>query len=413
VCIVSGAQDQDSLSTVICPNCSRENPAERLFCGFCRHRITAESTDGGNPNEEAERSQASLQAAQDENNNLRQQLASTQEELDKVKGAIAQPGPSPSAAEEFQAKLKLAEDRASTLEGRSTEWEKKWKLAEEKAASFEKQVVAKAKEFEARFRQGSGPTPPSNLRPKLIAGALVVVCGLGGYASGRYLQFKADSRGRVSRLSSEVTNAQEQISSLKSSLDAAYSKANQIDNDSKSLVDAANQKISDLTNKLTAREAQQHQIETKLASAQRDLTSTQAQLNAANAKEQSTEAASNQRIQQLQADIQSRDNQISALRSHSAKSSGTTTARTGYLIWSGTVKGNKQTVHLVNGQPDSGTVANGPTGPLPGTACILTTPDPNRVKKMHSGARNQCNQVQFDVYGPGAVQARIDWVSSQ
>ena len=421
---MSPAQDQVSPSTFLCPNCGRENPAERLFCKFCRHRLTGASTENVIPTGEPVQPQDSSQAAQQENNTLRQQLASLQEELEKAKSLIVQPGPAVAAAEELHAKLKLAEDKASSLAVQSTESESKWKLAEEKAAAFQQQLLTKARELEAHLHAASTATPPPivptptpaiSLPSKLIAGALAVALALGGYASGSYLQFKSDSRGRVSQLSADLASAQQQLRTSRLALDAANSRAAQTDVDSKAQVDAANQKLTDLTSKGAARDAQQHQVESKLAATQRDLTSVQAQLNAANAKVQSNETASNQRIQQLQADLQARDTQIASLRSHSTKPSNApiTSARTGFLIWSGNVSGSKQTVHLLNGQPDSGTVSNGPSGPLPGTPCILTTPDPNRVRKMHSQDKNRCDRVQFDVSGPGPAQARIDWVTSQ
>ena len=421
---MSPAQDQVSPSTFVCPNCGRENPVERLFCKFCRHRIAGAATDSVVPTGEPLQPQGLSQVVQEENNTLRQQLAFLQEELEKAKSLIAQPGPALAAAEELHAKLQVAEDKASNLTAQSKENESKWKLAEEKAAAFEQQLVAKAKELETHLHTASSatppplgpvPVPPISSRSKLIAGALAVVLAAGGYASGSYLQFKSDSRGRVSQLAADLANAQQQIRTFRSAIEAANSRAAQTDVNAKAQVDAANQKLTDLTSKGAARDAQQHQVETRLAATQRDLTSMQAQLNAANAKVQSTETASNQRIQQLQADLQARDTQIASLRARGAKQSNIpiSSARTGFLIWSGTVNGSKQTVHLLNGQPDSGTVSNGPSGPLPGTACILTTPDPNRVRKMHSQDKNRCDRVQFDVSGPGPAQARIDWVTSQ
>jgi predicted nucleic acid-binding Zn-ribbon protein len=410
---MNGNQDQSPMPSVNCPSCGRENPAGRPFCKFCGHRIATRPQDEPGLDEksaslgEAQRLQAALQAAQDENRNLHQQLSSMQEEFNKVKAPNAS---SSRDVEELNAKLKSEEAKSATLESQSARWEKKWRSAEEKLASFEKQMAAKAKEIKATFRPNSDLKSQPNHLLKFIAGALIVMGSLGGYAAGRHLQMKNDSKGTVKQLSTQETNSHEEINNLKLSLDSANKKVNQVDSDSKLQADSANQKISDLTNKLTAREGQQHTIETRLVSTQRELASTQAQLVAANTQEHSTEAALNQHIQQLEADVRSRDNEISTLRGRVASLSSTTTPHAGSLIWSGTVVG-KRRIEIKGGVADYGTVIS---GALPRTPCTLTASDPSRVQlKTRPAPKNQWNQVSFDVSGMGVVQARIDWVSSQ
>jgi len=416
---MNGTQDQTPNGTAKCSNCGRENAAARLFCQFCGHRIAARlleeaaliAAPGLSP--EVKVVQAALEAAQGENLNLRQLLDSVRQELNEVKaaGANMEPAlPALGVAEDLHAKLKSAEDKAATLESQSAGWEQKWKSAEEKAATFERQLAAKAKEVEAAIQQKSGITPPPVSRMKLIAGALAVAALLGGYAAGRYVRISEGPKGRLSQLSSQLTNAQSQINTLQASLDAANKKANQAGNDSKSQVDSASQQVNDLTAKLAARDAQQHSLESRLASTQHELVSTQAQLAEAIAKQRSIEATSSQRVQQLEADKQARDNEISTLRGRIAGAASKPGPRAGSLIWSGTVIG-KRKVDIKNGVADYGTVVS---GALPQKPCTVSTPDTAHVQlKTLPASKNQWNRVSFEVSGTGVVQVRIIWVSPQ
>jgi hypothetical protein len=96
--------------------------------------------------------QASLQAAQEENQDLREQVRYLQAELNKVKAAASvKPEHSPGVVAELHAKLKSAEEWAATLESETAGWRERWKLAEEKAKSFEERLAAKTRELETEF----------------------------------------------------------------------------------------------------------------------------------------------------------------------------------------------------------------------------------------------------------------------
>jgi len=245
---------------------------------------------------------------------------------------------------------------------------------------------------------------------KLIAGAVVLLAVLGGFAAGRTVRPKDDPTGRLSELSTQLADAQAQINSLKSSLDSANKKADQAGSDTKSQVDSASQAITDLTGKLAAREAQQRSTEAKLASAQHDLVATQTQLADAIAKERSIETSSNQRVQQLDADKQARDNEISTLRARVASLTSKANPHAGFLVWSGTVIG-KRKIDIKDGIPDYGNVVS---GALPQKPCTVSTPDTAHVQlKTLPASKNQWNRVSFEVSGGGVVQVRINWVLSQ
>lgn len=147
---MSGTPDQAPILALKCPNCGRENAAGRQFCQFCGHRIAARQKDEpaskgpSTPSAEVEQLRAALQAAQDENRELREQLATAQEELNKVKGASAKPDPSSADVPPLQTQLKSADDSAAPCEPQSAGWEKKWQSAEEKATLFEKRMAAQA-----------------------------------------------------------------------------------------------------------------------------------------------------------------------------------------------------------------------------------------------------------------------------
>jgi len=172
---MSGTEEQTPIQGVTCPNCGRENAPERLFCQFCRHRITSRLPDSLDLNGQpavAQQLQATLQAAQNENQDLQQQLEAVREELERARAASAEPESSPGPVEGGPTKQTSAEDTAATSEPQSVGWEKKWKSVEEKAASLEEQAVFKAKAFEANLQKKSEVTPPpsqSTTRPDLDA----------------------------------------------------------------------------------------------------------------------------------------------------------------------------------------------------------------------------------------------------
>ncbi len=147
---MSGTPDHTPILAVNCPNCGRQNAAGRQFCQFCGHRLAPRQKDEpaskGPPNTSAEvqELQASLQAAQDENRDLREQLAAMQEQLNKAKAVSAKPELPSVDLPQLQTELKSEDDRAATVEPQSPGWEKKSQSAEEKTALFEKQMAAQA-----------------------------------------------------------------------------------------------------------------------------------------------------------------------------------------------------------------------------------------------------------------------------
>jgi hypothetical protein len=449
---MSPAPDQTPKLAVNCSNCGRENAIGRLFCQFCGHRIIARSQSQPDlnaqpgPSAEGQPTQATLEAAtaekeaaKAENQALRQQLQSIQEELSKIKTTSAAPVPSPQPSPvpvaEFETKLKSAEDRAARMESQSADWQEKWKSAEQKAAAFEEQMVAKAKELEAVFQANSAAKtqlesaaktqlesaakPQSSNRLKIIASIVTLVGGLGGYGAGHYTQPSDDSKTTLSQLSAQVKAAQTQNDKLQASLDSANQKASQLENDSKLHGDSASQKISELTGTVAARDGQLHLMEGKLASAQRDLAASETRLNAATATGHSTDVlaaqrltqltTSNQRVQQLESQIQARDGEIATLRARiNNLSNSTTQQRSGTLTWTGTVAG-KRKVDIQNGVPDWGSI----TGALPRIPCAVSSPDHVQFKTRPS-EKNQWNRVAFEVSGTGErMQVRITCSATQ
>lgn len=400
---------------VTCSTCGRENAAGRQFCYFCRQPLSvppegrADSDEQIPRVEEAQPAQNVSQAAEDENRGFRQQLESLRQELDKARAAGARTeAASAEVVAALRARLKSAEDRAASLESHAAGWEEKWKSAEEKARSFEEKLFAKSTATAAEARTKSLAEVSRLVR--LIVGALVVLCGVGGYLIGHYVPRNVNPNEKVSRLSTQLKSAQNQIRSLNQ-------KVTLLENGSKSALDSANRKISGLTNELTALGGRYRLGEQKRASAQRALASSQDQLKSEMAKEHALDARRvaqitglTQQNSQLQAEIQERDNRINALRRQVAGLSNRAASRAGFLIWSGTVAG-KRKVDIKNGVPNFGVLVS---GGLPRKPCALANPDPVHVAlKTLPSRRNQWNRVSFVVSGRGIVRVRINWVLSQ
>jgi DNA repair exonuclease SbcCD ATPase subunit len=456
---MSDTQGQTPIVDIKCSNCGRENPPGRLFCQSCGHRLVARPQNDPDlkgqpaPTVEAQQLQASVQAAQQENNNLVKQLESMREELNKVLAESTKPDPSAelthahaslqaahdenkslrqqleSIKEEldkgiaekvqgFHEQLKSAEDRASTLKVQSAGWEQKWKSAEEKAAALEKQIVAKAKELEATtFQQTAGRTPGSNSRVAWIMAALVMVVGMSGYGAGRYLQSKDNSKAnqfstKVTAAEAEVDSANKKISELTNTLAAHDGQQRDMEgklasaqtqlNNAIAQAAAADRRVHELTNTLAAHDGQQRDMAGKLASTQTQLNDTIAQA-----------AAADRRAQQLQANMQSRDNEISQLRGRIATLQNQIPPTSGSIIWQGKVD-RKLTVQITDGKAgrvDSGVIIS---GALPGTQCSISILDPARVKlKTIPTRRNNWNQFSFEVVGMGDVRVQINWALAQ
>jgi chromosome segregation ATPase len=317
-----------------------------------------------------------------ENQDVLETLQALPEELNKVLDvASAKPEPSPGVLAELHDKLKSAEEKVVALESHATTWEEKAKSAEYKARSSEEKLVAKTKEFEATVQEKvrlfeemlvakdkeldaalkRNFLPKPNGRLGLIAGAILLVGGsLGGYAAGRH---------------------------------------------------TANQKIGDLTNALSASRSELRLTQDKLASVQTDLAAVQNQLKEEVAKEAGIAetkgqqaAPSDQQIQQLRAQIRSRDNDIANLRSHATP----TVPQAGVLIWSGTVA-RKTQIDITNGVANYGTVK----GALPGRPCTLSTADPHVRLMTPPAAGNQWNRVSFEVLENGNFKVYLNWELAQ
>lgn len=421
--------DQTPSTSEKCTKCGAENPPGRVFCRSCRHRLPAARSDEPvvttpvAPPVPVQSDAARLQLAQAENQDLKNQLQSLQEELGKLKEASKPQDPPDAVLADLHTKLNSAEDKGAKLEAQSSEWQKKWKSAEDKAASIEQQLSAKVKELEAAFQKHSDaqPLPVSDAKPQsgnrmtIIAAILAAV---GGYGAGRYVQPVDNSSGKVNQLSAQVTSAQDQIGNLKGLLDAANKKAAQIESDSKAQVDTLTQKVGGLTNSLSAREGQLHQAEAKLAAAQHDLAANDTRLNTSIAKEHTTDGlaaqrqtqltAANQRILQLEKEVRSRDTDIASLRTRLANAPPLAPSRAGNLVWTGATSG-KRKVDIQNGHADWGLAS----GALPRVPCTVSSPD-NVQFKTRPSEKNQWNRVAFEVSGNGSpMQVRISCVPTQ
>lgn len=399
---------QDPTPALTCSKCGKQNKLGRLFCQFCGTRLLAPAPPDPEPQTETtlpEESQgllAALHAAQDDNQTLRQQLKSTQEELDRSKRDGGTSPQVPEGFTELAARLKEAEGKAAAFELQAAEWESKYNSAVRKPAPIENQVVVKDKGTEGIFGR----------RLKLIAGALVIMCVIGGYAAGRYFT-KIDPGGKSSQLLRQLKVAQAQNRDLKSQMASASAELAQLRNDSKSRLDFGDQKMSELTRKLAAADGRERAAKKDMASAQNDLASTRSRLQ----KEHSTEvllrqkqadtAAANLR---LQAAVRSRDKQISILFGRVATLRNAAPARTGYLIWTGTIVG-KRKIEIKDGKTNYGVVTS---GALPRSPCTVTASDPGHVQlKTLPSKKNRWNRISFEVSARGPVQVRIDWALSR
>jgi hypothetical protein len=405
---------------------------------------------------------ATVKAAQDENLTPHRPLEPTQEELNSLKAASVPPEHSPEHVAELTSSLKAAEDKAANLQSHAEGWKDKWKSAEEKAAALEAKLVAKAKELEEFFKRdpkvasvdpGHVTVLASNLQTaeekaaglqshaadlesklksaeqkaaaleaklaevgkvanpqlKYIFGIITFLGSLGGYGAGRYVQPKNDSGAKVNQLTTEVTNAQQQIGELTSELKSANTKADQAQNQAKADLDSANQQNSELAahqqqvqhqlkdaaQKASIADQTQKQLRQDLDSANRKisgLTTSEQQLQRELADANAQKTSANQTVAQLNAEIARQHAQI---------------AQQGSLVWSGNLTG-KRTINIKNGVPDFGAVS----GALPQKPCIVSTHDAS-VKIKNRPSKNHLNDLSFEVSGSGLVQVRIDWEISQ
>lgn len=189
---MSDTDQQTAVQTVLCPNCGRENAAERLFCQFCRHRIATAVQDAliasgpaGASLVEAQQVLAALQAAQGEKKDLLQQVEALKAQLDEAHAATADPISPTGIVEEVSKKLtgvegaattpQSATPQSTTTQSLAGDVEKTWKSVEAKVVSLEEKVTSKAKDIEADLQKkpqvslnpnsaqpGLGSAPPAN-----------------------------------------------------------------------------------------------------------------------------------------------------------------------------------------------------------------------------------------------------------
>jgi DNA repair exonuclease SbcCD ATPase subunit len=314
------------------------------------------------PDEEPHPLVAVVQEVRDENQMLHQQLASKQQELDRVSSASANTEISHGLVAELRDKLKSAEESLIAHESLSEDWQKKWKAAEDKAESLGKQMVAEIEKIKAEFNQSSNVKTHSRLM--LIAGALIALAGLGAYGIGHYTAAK-DAQRQIDALTAENYGLKTQHAS-----------------DIKTIKEA-NQNSDDLNKRLKETTGEGSSIQTQLVKTQQKLAASNQQL-----------AAAYQRIHELEASIQSANREI----------------HTGFVTWSGTVNGTRM-VDIRDGKTkdkDGSTV----TGALPKAPCTISTHDPVKLKTFPEQG-NQWSRVVFEVSGHGPVQVHIKWASLQ
>jgi len=394
--------------TVKCMICGRENPAERRYCYHCNQKLhdpimDKMRTELQAAHDENERLRQLLEPVQTENQQLRQQLEPLRDELGKLK----EPSVNPDHVAELTSSLNAAKEEAARHLSHAEGWKDEWKVAKEKAAEFEAKLAAKTKEFEEFIKKNPGTKQIPYL--KSIVAFITLLGSLAGYGTGRYVQPKDDSSGKINELVSQVANAQKLIGDLNSALKAAKDKADQVQNQSKTDLDSANAKNSDLSThqqqlqhqlndanqKASIADQNQRQLREELDSANRRitaLTASEQQLEHQVADANAQKATANQSVGQLNAEV-------TRLRAQVAPK--------GSLVWSGNLSG-KRTINIKNGVPDFGALS----GALPQRLCKVSTLD-DRVKIKNRPSKNHLNDLSFDVSGLGLVQVRIDFEISE
>jgi chromosome segregation ATPase len=164
---MSITQEQTPIREVRCSNCGREIPIGRLFCPFCGHRIVRQQ-DVPNPkeqpaqSEEAQRLQASLQAAENENQKLQQQLRDQQEELS---GAKNESDTHREALDSHRAILRTTQEKLAELEPQVLEWRQRWNLADQRVRAVESELAARAKDLESALSRTGQDVPDPKEQP--------------------------------------------------------------------------------------------------------------------------------------------------------------------------------------------------------------------------------------------------------
>ena len=387
--------------TVKCMICGRENPASRLYCFNCKQKLHDPMMDKMRAalqaaHDENQRLRQQLEPVQNENQQLRQQLGPMQEQLDKLNATSV----NPEHVATLTSSLNEAKEEAAKLLAHVEGWK-------DKAAEFEAKLAAKTKEFEEFIKKNPGTKQIPYL--KSIVAFITLLGSLAGYGTGRYVQPKDDSSGKINELVSQVANAQKLIGDLNSALKAAKDKADQVQNQSKTDLDSANEKNSDLSThqqqlqhqlndanqKTSIADQNQRQLREELDSANRRitaLTASEQQLEHQVADANAQKATANQSVGQLNAEVTRLRAQI---------------APRGALVWSGNLSG-KRTINIKNGVPDFGALS----GALPQRLCKVSTLD-DRVKIKNRPSKNHLNDLSFDVSGLGLVQVRIDFEISE
>jgi DNA repair exonuclease SbcCD ATPase subunit len=403
---------QDPGPTIKCMLCGRENPADRPYCYHCKQKLHDPIMDKmrtalNAAQAENDQLRQQLEPIQTENQQLREQLGPIQEELASLKAAPVSPPDSSEHVAALTGSLQVAKEKVAELESHAAGWENQWKAAEAKAAELEQKLVDKAKEVEAYFKKNPGTKPIPFL--KTLVGAITLLGSLAGYSTGRYVQPRNDQGDRVKQLVAQVADAQQQIGNLKSSLNSANAKADQVQSQSQTDLSDATQKNTDLSahqqqlqhqlndsnQKATVADQNEKQLRLELDTANHKISALavseqqlQHQLTEANAQK----ASANETVGQLNAEI-------AKLHAQSAPK--------GSLIWSGNLTG-RRTIEIKNEVPDYGELS----GALPQKLCKVSTQD-GRVKIKNRPSKSHLNDLSFEVSGVGLVQVRIDWEISQ
>ena len=161
------------MPVIKCVN-GHENPEGRQFCQECGARLAAPAPVHDDPAVARVREmQATLEAAQDENLKLKQQIDALRVDLGGVK--------------DLHSRVQSAESQAAALQPQLAELHEKWRSAEAKAAEIATQLAAKLNEFEAVTSSPAGGQPRPSRMKTIIGTALALVGTFGGYGAGHYM----------------------------------------------------------------------------------------------------------------------------------------------------------------------------------------------------------------------------------
>jgi hypothetical protein len=420
---MSGPGNPPLPSKVLCSVCLRENTlGPSPFCKYCGSRLqqtTPAGVAGGqNPDiqdllAQVSSLQAELKVANTVASGHAATVAKTQSDLKEAQASNSSHIEKIKAHEGLEAKF-LGELSAIAD-----------KLKEAKAAASGHQETVTTLQGEllaANVKLQEAIKTPVISRLKMIAGGLVLMLGSlgGGYTAAPHFQPKNPTKTdkvaptntvAQANAAAQLAAAQQEAAKANTDRDAAI----KLGNDTKVLLDAAKKNVDGLNvqvKQLKVQAAKQPQLETDLATAKQNLASAKPQLNAAIAAANQSADALARLKSESESTIKARDGDISNLKAQivdlNAKIAAFT-RRSGTLTWSGFIMG-KRKIEIKNGGANYGALS----GALPGKPCTLVAPDPDRVQlKTLPSAKNQWNQMAFEVSGSGNLQVQINWVATQ